>query len=234
MRVFKTFSKRLFLTVLFFGALLTTIQSVSGLKVQEIAHFLYKEAQFSINKPSSFANESSKLKFALAPKRFLYAREKPKQISSAAIKAEKSAETVDWHQYPSAVVTATGYTAGAESTGKTPGQPTYGVTYSGVKVTRGVYSTIAADPAVFPIGTILYVPGYGYGVVADTGSAIKGHKIDLYFDTVQDVYNQWGKKKLKVYVVKKGEGTLTKQTLKRLNHQNSMQVYHREESEKVT
>src|SRR5690606_24522080 len=77
-------------------------------------------------------------------------------------------------------VEATGYTAGPESTGKDIGHPQYGITYSGVKVRRAHVSTIAADPDVFPIGSVLYIPDYGYGVVADTGSAIKGHKIDLY------------------------------------------------------
>ena len=75
-------------------------------------------------------------------------------------------------------VTATGYTAGYESTGKKPGHPQYGITYSGVKVKRdrNTLSTIAADPDVFPLGSILYIPGYGYGIVADIGSAIKGQK----------------------------------------------------------
>lgn len=70
-------------------------------------------------------------------------------------------------------MTATGYTAGAESTGKSPGHPQYGITYSGVKVKRDLYSTVAADPSVFPIGTILFIPNYGYRVVADTGSKLK-------------------------------------------------------------
>jgi len=108
-------------------------------------------------------------------------------------------------------VVATGYTAGKESTGKGPSHPTYGITFSGVKVKRSIngLSTIAADLSVFPLGTILYIPDYGYGVVADTGSAIKGHKIDLYFETVDDVYKQWGKKKVEVYVVKRGNGKLS-------------------------
>ncbi|MED4601651.1 3D domain-containing protein [Paenibacillus validus] len=108
-------------------------------------------------------------------------------------------------------VTATGYYAGRESTGKNPGHPEYGVTYSGLKVTRDhtSFSTIAADPHVFPLGTVLYIPGYGYGVVADTGSAIKGKRIDLYFETKDQVYKEWGKKTLNVFVVKKGGGKIT-------------------------
>jgi len=114
-------------------------------------------------------------------------------------------------------VTATGYTAGIESTGKEPGHPEYGITYSGVKVRRDYVSTIAADLNEFPIGSILYVPGYGYGVVADIGSAIKGKKIDLYFDTTKQVYDQWGKKVVEVQMIKKGDGKITEEALAELN-----------------
>ncbi|KHF28343.1 Cell wall-binding protein YocH precursor [Anoxybacillus sp. BCO1] len=134
-------------------------------------------------------------------------------------------EAFDWSQYPSVTVVATGYTAGVESTGKTPDHPSYGITYSGVRVKRDLYSTIAADLNIFPIGTILFIPGYGYGVVADTGSAIKGHKIDLYYETVDDVYKHWGKKKVNVYVVKRGDGTLSEQEMIALNENESMQVF---------
>lgn len=116
----------------------------------------------------------------------------------------------DLSKYSAVEVTATGYSAGIESTGKSPGHPEYGVTYSGMMVARDVqsFSTIAADPKVFPIGTVLYIPGYGYGVVADTGSAIKGNRIDLYFETKDQVYQEWGKKTLNVFVVKKGDGKI--------------------------
>lgn len=114
-------------------------------------------------------------------------------------------------------VVATGYSAGKESTGKSPGHPEYGITYSGVKVRRAVFSTIAADPAVFPLGTILYIPGYGFGVVADTGSAIKGRKLDLYFATKGQVYEQWGKKRVRVYMLRKGDGKVTEAMMNRLN-----------------
>lgn len=113
-------------------------------------------------------------------------------------------------------VLATGYTAGPESTGKSPGHPQYGLTRSGVKVYRGNVSTIAADTSVFPIGTVLHIPDYGYGVVADTGGAIKGHKIDLYFETVAQCYEEWGKKYVDVVVISKGDGTLTQEEFNNL------------------
>lgn len=130
---------------------------------------------------------------------------------------------LDINHMESVEVTATGYYAGKESTGKSPGHPEYGITFSGVKVRKDLFSTIAADPKVFPIGTILYIPGYGYGVVADTGSAIKGYKIDLYFNTKAQVYADWGKKKVRVAVLKRGEGTVTETMLDRLNAIKSYQ-----------
>ena len=124
----------------------------------------------------------------------------------------------DLSKYTAVEVTATGYFAGKESTGKNPDHPTYGITYSGIKVKRDdkALSTIAADTKVFPLGTVLFIPGYGYGVVADTGSAIKGKKIDLYFDTKDQVYKEWGKKTVKVFVVKKGNGKVTEVIWKQL------------------
>lgn len=120
-------------------------------------------------------------------------------------------------EFPKQTVVATGYYAGVKSTGKSPGHPAYGVTYSGVKVRRAQMSTIAADISVFPLGTIMYIPDYGYGIVADTGSKIKGNKIDLYFDTIDDVYEQWGKRTVDVHVIKEGEGTVTEERLAVLN-----------------
>ncbi|WP_042209205.1 3D domain-containing protein [Paenibacillus durus] len=115
-------------------------------------------------------------------------------------------------------MTATGYTAGFESTGKHPSHPEYGITYSGVKVRRdkNAVSTIAADPKVLPLGSILYVPGYGYAIVADTGSAIKGHKIDLYFSTTKQVYREWGKQLVEVQLIKRGSGKCTEAMLENI------------------
>lgn len=58
-------------------------------------------------------------------------------------------------------------------------------TASGVSAARNCsgYSTIAVDPRVIPLGTKVYVEGYGYAIAQDTGSAIKGNTIDVFFDT---------------------------------------------------
>ncbi|MFX3631991.1 MAG: 3D domain-containing protein [Candidatus Pristimantibacillus sp.] len=142
---------------------------------------------------------------------------KDQELQSMTKETAPALEASKGQEVTSVEVVATGYTAGVESTGKRPGHPQYGITYSGVKVRRGQVSTIAADTKLFPIGTILYIPGYGYGVVADTGSAIKGHKIDLYFETIKEVYSQWGKRKVAVQVLRLGSGKLSQTWLNNIN-----------------
>jgi 3D (Asp-Asp-Asp) domain-containing protein len=156
-------------------------------------------------------------------KQFTFGIQAIDSVSTAATPSLEDA--FDWSKYPKHTVTATGYTAGYESTGKSKGHPEYGITYSGVKVKRDLFSTVAADLNVFPIGTILFIPGYGYGVVADKGGAIKGNELDLYYETVEDVYKQWGKKRLEVYVVEKGKGKLTESQLQALNEDKALQVF---------
>lgn len=71
-----------------------------------------------------------------------------------------------------------------------------GITSSGKVAIKG---TIAADINIFPYGTIMYIPDYGWGQVEDIGSAIKGYHIDLYFNSHQSAL-EWGKLKKTVYV----------------------------------
>jgi len=70
-----------------------------------------------------------------------------------------------------------------------------GITASGKKARPG---TVAAD-AQFPFGTMMYIPGYGKGVVEDRGSAIKGDHIDVFFKHHKDAV-RWGKKRLLVTI----------------------------------
>lgn len=73
-----------------------------------------------------------------------------------------------------------------------------GVTASG---TTARYGTIAADTTKYPFGTIIEVPGYGYGRVEDRGGAIKGEKLDLWFPSHAAAL-KWGRKTVKVKVWK--------------------------------
>ncbi|MDE6182434.1 MAG: G5 domain-containing protein [Eubacteriales bacterium] len=92
---------------------------------------------------------------------------------------------------------STAYTAGPESTGKSPGDPGYGITASGIKAQRGV---VAVDTSVIPFGTKLYIEGYGCAIAGDTGGAIKGNKIDVFVNTYNEAMN-WGVRTVNVYVL---------------------------------
>jgi len=99
---------------------------------------------------------------------------------------------------------ASAYTAGYESTGKNPGDPGYGITASGTTVRHG---TVAVDPRVIPLGTNLYIeslgslPDYGIARAEDTGGAIKGNRIDLYFSSLSEAL-KFGRRRVKVYILK--------------------------------
>ncbi len=71
-----------------------------------------------------------------------------------------------------------------------------GITAAGTVAKHG---TIAADTSRYPFGTVMYIPGYGYGRVEDRGSAITGEHIDLYFPTHQKAL-EWGKRNKTVKV----------------------------------
>lgn len=94
---------------------------------------------------------------------------------------------------------ATAYDASYESCGKSSSSPHYGVTYSGIRVRPGI---VAVDPRVIPLGTWLYIDGYGEALAADIGGAIKGNRIDLYYDSSKDV-RRYGKRTVKVYILDK-------------------------------
>jgi 3D (Asp-Asp-Asp) domain-containing protein len=99
------------------------------------------------------------------------------------------------------VVTA--YSPYEESTGKSPDDPDFKVTASGTIATQG--RTIAMDKR-FPFGTLVKIEGFNEVFrVEDRGSKIKGNRIDLYFENVEDAI-KFGKQKRKIYVIKLGKG----------------------------
>lgn len=91
------------------------------------------------------------------------------------------------------VVEATAYSCGSE----------VGITATG---TRARYGAIAVDPRVIPYGTRMYIVSsdgvytYGYATAEDTGGAIKGNRIDLYFDTVSECFT-FGRRNCEVYIL---------------------------------
>ncbi len=77
------------------------------------------------------------------------------------------------------------------------------ITFLGQKMQRGI---IAVDPKVIPLRTRLYISGYGYGYAGDTGSAIKGNRIDLGVNNAQEEQS-WMFRDVTVYILEENAKT---------------------------
>ncbi|MFF5997069.1 ubiquitin-like domain-containing protein [Lysinibacillus sp. KU-BSD001] len=90
-------------------------------------------------------------------------------------------------------VTATAYTAGCNGC--------TGITATGLNIKANPnMKVIAVDPNVIPLGSKVWVEGYGYAVAADTGGAIKGNKIDILVSS-KSAAKSWGRKKVRIKVL---------------------------------
>jgi uncharacterized protein YabE (DUF348 family) len=90
-------------------------------------------------------------------------------------------------------VTSTAYTASCNGCS--------GYTATGINLKANPnMKVIAVDPRVIPLGTKVWVEGYGYAIAADTGSAVKGYKIDVFYPSKSDAY-RWGRKKVKIKIL---------------------------------
>ncbi|CAH0146390.1 Cell wall-binding protein YocH [Peribacillus sp. Bi96] len=90
-------------------------------------------------------------------------------------------------------VRATAYTASCQGCS--------GTTATGVDLKANPNAkVISVDPSVIPLGSKVYVEGYGYATAADTGSAIKGNRVDIFIPNEQDA-NNWGVKNVKVQIL---------------------------------
>ena len=90
-------------------------------------------------------------------------------------------------------VTSTAYTASCNGCS--------GTTATGVNLHANPNAkVIAVDPRVIPLGSKVYVDGYGYAIASDTGGAIKGNKIDVFFPSNSDAY-RWGRKTVKIKIL---------------------------------
>ena len=93
---------------------------------------------------------------------------------------------------PQPVASGGGRTLTVESTG----YALPGTTASGLPVGWGI---VAVDPSVIPLGTRMTIPGYGEGVAADTGSAVQGLIIDLWFPSTAQAL-QWGRRTVTITI----------------------------------
>ncbi len=72
-----------------------------------------------------------------------------------------------------------------------------GITATGLRARKGI---VAVDPRIIPLGTKLFIPGYGEALAADTGGWIKNDRIDLCFESLEECF-RFGRRKIKVYLI---------------------------------
>ena len=127
-----------------------------------------------------------------------------KQRPKKAITGFTTMPNEDVPPYKSCIIAeATAYDLSYESCGKNPGDRGYGITASGMQARYGV---VAVDPRVIPLGTKLYITSvdgswtYGEAIAGDTGGAIKGNRVDLFFNTRAECMN-FGRRQIKVYIL---------------------------------
>lgn len=90
-------------------------------------------------------------------------------------------------------VASTAYTASCDGCS--------GTTYGGTNLKEIPYAkVVAVDPNVIPIGSVVYVPGYGYAVADDIGGGIKGNEIDVFMKNYSDAVN-WGRKNVNITII---------------------------------
>lgn len=98
-------------------------------------------------------------------------------------------------------MTATGYAIGPPYNSITrSGHPVINLGY--FKIGDENIFTVAADPNVLPMGSLIYIVGLGIGMVQDTGTAIKGMRIDICFTTMDEAM-EFGRQKVKVIVLRR-------------------------------
>ncbi len=118
------------------------------------------------------------------------------QDSAAVVAAQQQAQKADARPHVSGHAYNAVYTMEATAYLPTDGGGN-GITASGMYAQRGV---VAVDPNVIPLGTRLYIPGYGEAIAADTGGAIRGDRIDLCMESYGECM-QFGRRYVEVYVL---------------------------------
>ena len=69
--------------------------------------------------------------------------------------------------------------------------------------------TVAADPRVIPLGSRVWVSGYGHAVARDTGRAIRGRRVDVWLPS-RHACRRWGRRRVQVRVIRAPRGPTTR------------------------
>ncbi|MED4260387.1 3D domain-containing protein [Priestia aryabhattai] len=182
-----------------YGVTVDQIKEWNGLK----SDLIYPGEQLKIQSPNGQAQQSSpsvaqaapETQQAQAPAEQAQKEQQQAQAEQAqkAQKQQQPAESSQQASGKSMTVEATAYTANCAGCS--------GTTATGVDLKANPnQKVIAVDPSVIPLGSKVYVEGYGEAVAADTGGAIKGNRIDVFVPSEGDA-QQFGRKSVKITVM---------------------------------
>lgn len=148
-------------------------------------HLIYPGDELEINGIKKAGN-TSKTAAVSSPKK--------KQVASAPpVKKQTQTSQAPVVSGKEMTVTATAYTAYCAGCS--------GTTYTGIDLRANPnQKVIAVDPNVIPLGSRVWVEGYGEAIAGDIGGAIKGNIIDVFLQNKQDAYN-WGRRTVKIKVL---------------------------------
>ncbi|MFC2949861.1 3D domain-containing protein [Virgibacillus sediminis] len=190
------------------GDTLTSISGAHGVTVADLkvwnnlsSDLIYTGEQLAVNgKAATTEPQPVEHSEAPAPKAESTEKSEPK-VEKTEVNTQKTVETEPVEE-ASQSNQAEGRTLTVESTAYTAGcAGCSGVTATGVDLNANPNAkVIAVDPSVIPLGTEVYVEGYGYAVAADTGGAINGNKIDVHVPSKDQAYS-WGRRTVEVTIV---------------------------------
>ncbi|MGG0485898.1 LysM peptidoglycan-binding domain-containing protein [Priestia aryabhattai] len=180
-----------------YGVTVDQIKEWNGLK----SDLIYPGEQLKIQSPNGQAQQSSpsvaqaapETQQAQAPAEQAQKEQQQAQAEQAQKEQQQPAESSQQASGKSMTVEATAYTANCAGCS--------GTTATGVDLKANPnQKVIAVDPSVIPLGSKVYVEGYGEAVAADTGGAIKGNRIDVFVPSEGDA-QQFGRKSVKITVM---------------------------------
>lgn len=178
------------------GDTLFKIASAHGISLDQLmswnnisGHMIYPGQEFAVKGAAAkAAAPAAKAPAKEAPKSTQAA---PTPASAPAAAKPAAASTQSGKEMTVSATAYTAYCAGCS-----------GITRTGIDLRSNPnQKVIAVDPTVIPLGSTVWVEGYGTAIAGDTGGAIKGNKIDVFIPS-RDAALQWGRKTVTIKILK--------------------------------